>query len=565
LKLEHIQVPLVEGKREASYQMHRYYARKPSNIVSAYIQAYSQSNETVLDLFSGSGVTGVESIRAGRNAHVVDLSPLSAFLSRVTATQIDTSKLEGAFKRIEKAVKAEIESLYATTCPNTGEQVVPTHFVWAGPKNKPDEARISKVWYEIGDEKAERAPTPAEQEQADEAKKRHAEVWIPSTKLSYGDKEFQKSNVLKTVAELHCSRALLALGILRNAIQKERNVALRECLMLAFTAALQQTSRLVIVISNRGSKGGKKGKSTRSVEVGSWGRPSYWYPEDHFEVNVWNTFENRFKKVLRGKEQIVEELQGTRVVDGKARSTDSPTLHLHTASATHLTMLADSSIDYIFTDPPYGGAIQYIELGTLWTAWMDQEVDATQEITINPRQGKGAAEFESMIHEAFCEAHRVLKTGKWMHVTFHSKHFDIWSAILRAIVQAGFHLEHVLHQPPLRASSTALYQPFGSAVGDYYIRFQKRAKPSVVPEAIPDEDYEKVVIDSVKTILEEAGKPIMFQHILNRLFVLIFEAGALLNTTVDPISILKKRVGHEFELVPHEVDGKEVGSLWTLC
>ena len=86
--------------------MHRYYARKPSNIVSTYIQAYSQTNDTVLDLFSGSGVTGVESIRAGRNAHVVDLSPLSAFLSRVTATQIDTSKLEKAFKRIEKAVKA---------------------------------------------------------------------------------------------------------------------------------------------------------------------------------------------------------------------------------------------------------------------------------------------------------------------------------------------------------------------------------------------------------------------------------------------------------------------------
>ena len=232
----------------------------------------------------------------------------------------------------------------------------------------------------------------------------------PSTKLGYGDKDFQKSNVLKTVAELHCSRALLALG-LRNAIQKERNVALRECLMLAFTAALQQTSRLVIVISNRGSKGGKKGKSNRSVEVGSWGRPSYWYPEDHFEVNVWNTFENRFKKVLRGKEQIAEELRGTRVVDGKARLTDSPTLHLHTASATHLTMLADSSIDYIFTDPPYGGAIQYIELGTLWTAWMDQEVDATQEITINPRQGKGAAEFESMIHEAFCDTSRLRTSG----------------------------------------------------------------------------------------------------------------------------------------------------------
>ena len=229
-------------------------------------------------------------------------------------------------------------------------------------------------------------------------------------------------------------------------------------------------------------------------------------------------------------------------------------------------MMSDSSIDYIFTDPPYGGAIQYIELGTLWTAWMDEEVDATQEITINPRQGKGAAEFESMIHEAFCEAHRVLKTGQsWMHVR-------VPLEALRHLV--GDPTRHCPSRIPPRARrwtsrrcalSTALYQPFGSAVGDYYIRFQKRAKPSIVPEAIPDEDYEKVVIDSVKTILEEAGKPIMFQHILNRLFVLIFEAGALLNTTVDPISILKKKVGHEFKLVPHEVNGKEVGSLWALA
>ena len=228
-------------------------------------------------------------------------------------------------------------------------------------------------------------------------------------------------------------------------------------------------------------------------------------------------------------------------------------------------MLEDESIDYIFTDPPYGGAIQYIELGTLWTAWMDEEVDATQEIIINPRQGKGASEFESMIHEAFCEAYRILKTGKWMHVTFHSKHFDIWSAILRAIVRAGFHLEHLLHQPPLRASFMALYQPYGSAIGDYYIRFQKRDTPSFIPKPLPNEEYERVVIESVSAILKDAGKPIMFQEILNRLFVLIFDAGALLNTTVDPISIIKKYVGHKFKLIPHEVNGKEAGRLWTLA
>jgi len=563
--VRHIEEPLVEGSREAAYQMHRYYARKPSNIVRSYIAAYSNLGESVLDPFSGSGVTGIEAIRGGRHAYAIDLSPISAFISQTTAEPVSEEELEEAFSRVEEESRDAVEELYATTCPRTGKRVVPTHLVWSGPKGELDGARIVKVWYELDGEKVERGPTHEEQRQADRARDRVGEVWIPKTALAYGETKFMKAGVFDRVDQLHCPRALLALGLIREAIQKEMDPALRRCLMLAFTASLQQTSRLVIVIGNRGSKGGAKGRSTRSVEVGSWGRPSYWYPEDHFEVNAWNTFENRYKKVLRGKRLGASGLGGTSVLLGEGiAGASGPTLSLHTASATDLSILDDESIDYIFTDPPYGGAIQYIELGTLWTAWLDEEVDASQEITINSRQGKGASEFEEMIHEAFCEAHRVLKTGRWMHVTFHSKHFDIWSAILRAIVQAGFHLEHVLHQPPLRASSTALYQLFGSAVGDYYIRFQKREKAAVVPEAMPDEDYERVVVDSVRTILEEAGEPIMFQQILNRLFVFIFEAGALLNTTVDPISILKKRVGHDFELVPHEVDGKEVGSLWAL-
>jgi adenine-specific DNA methylase len=563
--MKHIENPLQETKREAMYQMHRYYARKPSNIVRSYIERYTSPNEVVLDSFSGSGVTGIEAIRLRRNAYAIDLNPISSFISQTTADVVKRNELEDAFTRVEEECKDKIEALYATKCPRTGVRVVPTHLIWSSPKGEPEKASIVKVWYNLDGEKVERAPTVEEQEQADRTLERLDGIWVPRTPLSYGDAKFVKAGIFDSVDQLHCPRALVGLGLIHKAINVEIEPALRRCLMLALTASLQQTSRLVIVIGNRGSKGGDKGSSIRSAEVGSWGRPSYWYPEKHFEVNVWNTFENRFKKVLRGKSKSGEALRSTRVqVESNQYIDDTPTLRLYTTSATDLSMLEDESIDYIFNDPPYGGAIQYIELGTLWTAWLGEEVDATQEITINPRQGKGASEFESMIHDAFCEAHRVLKPGRWMHVTFHSKHFDIWSAILRAIVRAGFHLEHVLHQPPLRASFMALYQPYGSAVGDYYIRFQKRDTPSFVPDPLPDGEYERVVIESMSTILEEAGEPIMFQEILNRLFVLIFEAGALLNTTVDPVSVIKKQVGHKFKLIPHEVDGKEVGSLWAL-
>ena len=41
------------------YLMHKYFARKPANIIDYYIQKYSQKSEIVLDPFMGSGTTGV--------------------------------------------------------------------------------------------------------------------------------------------------------------------------------------------------------------------------------------------------------------------------------------------------------------------------------------------------------------------------------------------------------------------------------------------------------------------------------------------------------------------------
>ena len=46
------------------------------------------------------------------------------------------------------------------------------------------------------------------------------------------------------------------------------------------------------------------------------------------------------------------------------------------------------SIDYVFTDPPYGDAIQYSELSFIWNSWFGKTFNTEEEVIINPVQNK---------------------------------------------------------------------------------------------------------------------------------------------------------------------------------
>ena len=43
-------------------------------------------------------------------------------------------------------------------------------------------------------------------------------------------------------------------------------------------------------------------------------------------------------------------------------------------TAVDLSFLHNESIDYIYTDPPYGKKIPYLDLSVMWNAWLDLEV-----------------------------------------------------------------------------------------------------------------------------------------------------------------------------------------------
>ena len=80
----------------------------------------------------------------------------------------------------------------------------------------------------------------------------------------------------------------------------------------------------------------------------------------------------------------------------------------------------DDSIDYIFTDPPYGGKYQYGELNFIWEAWLGLDTHwHDEEIIVNEVRGKTEEDWANMMRQAMSECYRVLKPGRWLSLCYH--------------------------------------------------------------------------------------------------------------------------------------------------
>ena len=110
----------------------------------------------------------------------------------------------------------------------------------------------------------------------------------------------------------------------------------------------------------------------------------------------------------------------------------------NTASSTSLTNIPDNTIDYIFTDPPFGANINYSELSFIWEAWLKVKTATKTEAIMNDIQGKGLAEYQQLMTECFKEFFRILKPHRWMTVEFHNSKNSVWNAIQEALLRAGF-------------------------------------------------------------------------------------------------------------------------------
>lgn len=241
-----------------------------------------------MDSFCGSGVTLIEALKANRKCIGVDLNPIAVKLAKVSMTVVDINLLKETFQNIQLNLKKTINSMYEVE--ENGVKTMVTHTIWKD--NVPVE-----VWYTDGKKKKiirngrdidfDMAMNPVV-----------SAKWYPKSLMF----ENARINVGKNqrVSDLFTPRALVGLSLILDEINKIADDKIKNVFELTLTGTLSQASNLVFVIRRRG----KQNDSKTKAEVGSW-VIGYWVPEEHFEINVWNCFENRFKRIFKGEIEII--------------------------------------------------------------------------------------------------------------------------------------------------------------------------------------------------------------------------------------------------------------------
>lgn len=148
----------------------------------------------------------------------------------------------------------------------------------------------------------------------------------------------------------------------------------------------------------------------------------FYVPSIISEVSPWAQFEGKL-------DRLVKTFSAFKAKNGNAA--------VSTASAS-TALLIDNSIDYIFTDPPFGENIYYADLNFLVESWHGVKTDTDPEAIIDRVRKKAVNDYQRLMHQCFSEFYRVLKPGRWMTVVFSNSRASVWNAIQVALQQTGF-------------------------------------------------------------------------------------------------------------------------------
>ncbi len=558
-----IDYPIRPEHHPPMYLMHKWWARKPHNIIAEYINAYSFPNEVVFDPFMGSGVVPIEAIHLGRRAMALDINPMSTFITENTGKPCNIESLYDQYKLIKRNCGPLRTTLYSTNCPQCHSMSEITHQIF---KHTKDSDICQEIWIKCkkcgivvisNDEYSEIYFSLVKQQQIlndqyDRIKNEHS-LDVPVVNFVYTEKNkfLQLRHALIKNPDgnlLFTKRALLMLSKIRKEILTLPDPEIRNLFLFAFSSTLGQASKMVWVIEKR------KGKQVHK-QVGSWTHHFFWNPHKYFEVNSWNCFEERVNKLIRGKIdanswfedsnrlRCWQELRETGTCHlehcsdiGKSGNQIQPlpwkiakspydifesigTVFLGTRAIQDIQLkepnqFLPESVDLIVTDPPYGDSIQYYELSKLWNEWLGFSSSSKQEIVINSRQAKDLAYYQSQLKQAFQQCYRILKPERYLIVTFHNNSLDIRNALISAILCVGFELQHILFQIPPRRSLKAYLHPKGTPIGDYYIRFYK-GKSISINHHVSEDQIEPIVRNILSEILKSRGEPTLLLWIAN--------------------------------------------------
>lgn len=493
---EPMAIDVSEGKTDPIYKAHSYHTKVPHLAIVPSILHYTEPGDIVLDGFAGSGMTGVaaqwcgtapaayrhklemEWKKAGtpapkwgaRRVVLNDLSPAATFIGANYNLPFDVDAFAKAGKQLLRDVEREIGWMYETLHSDGKTKGRIEFTVWsqiyscpecAGEVNFTDEAldddtkrvkddfpcphcgaeltkrRLDKLWineidaatgkslkvpkrepalisYSVGKNRFEKKPDADDLARLQKISELPLPTLLPTIEIPPMHMTHERARMDHAgVTHLHhffLPRAAQAIGTLWEKSKAHKDARIRSALVFMVEQSIWGFS-----ILNRYSP-------SHFSQVNRALNGVYYVASQTSECSPWYNLDGKLGRLQKA-------FTGYR--------TGGRFAAINTGTAAALP-LGDASIDYVFTDPPFGENIYYSDLNFLVEAWHGVTTDAEPEAIIDRFKHKALPDYQNIMQRCFTEYYRVLKPGRWMTVVFSNSKASVWNAIQVSLQQAGF-------------------------------------------------------------------------------------------------------------------------------
>lgn len=479
--------PINEGKNHPIYNAHSYHTKVPHYVVMNYYLHYTQPGDIVIDNFAGTGMAGVAANACGypdidtkyyfekkwkdlygkspswgaRNCILGDLSPICSYIAYNYTNKIHAQDFKIAAEKIYKKLYEELGYLYeikidnvTTTinytiwsevqeCPNCGNEFVywdsaidfssNTQLdIYSCPKcgaeiNKRTSQKAFESYYDEVTKESSRLckyiPVVLnctningrfEFELSEEQRKYLISIengisikGVPISKLNDGDKTTDPFRLgIKYLHQFYTKKNLFILLRFKELIENYNcNDRTKAYLRIWFTSC---QSRLHMMNRYAVKHHRHVGPMANTLYVSA--TPT--------EISPFYFIKSKIK------DNYIEIDSKHNIINGINSATSS--------------IIKDNSIDYIFTDPPFGSNIMYSELNFLWESWLRIKTNNKEEAICNKTQNKYIFDYQSIITRCFSEYYRILKPGKWITIEFSNTSAAVWNSIQQSLQNVGF-------------------------------------------------------------------------------------------------------------------------------
>lgn len=242
----------------------------------------------------------------------------------------------------------------------------------------------------------------------------------PDDKQKWGDKWRAGSASFSHVHHLFLPRAAQSIGKLWEKANANPDQRIRAFLLYMVE---QSISGLSVLNRYQPIQQGRPGGSQVNRQLSG----VYYVASQHSECSPWYNLGGKLDRLIKAFNGYKAGAGNTAITTGTAAQLGLP----------------DNSIDYIFTDPPFGDNLAYSELNFIVEAFHRVFTHQGPEAVMSDSQQKGLLEYHRLMKSCFAEYYRVLKPGRWMTVVFSNTQAAVWNGIRTALQEAGFVIANV--------------------------------------------------------------------------------------------------------------------------